>query len=77
MNKHFSLLLHSVLLIGALLPLSPIASITSITSITSMQFFTGQGSVVPAETGSDASEAPNFLAYGSGIPGYRGGGGTR
>lgn len=74
MNKHFSLLLHSVLLIGALLPLSPIASITSITS---MQFFTGQGSVVPAETGSDASEAPNFLAYGSGIPGYRGGGGTR
>jgi hypothetical protein len=69
MNKHLSLLLHSVLLIGALLPLSPIASMTSIQAPTSQQ------PVVPVAT--EPSETPNFLAYGSGIPRYRRGGGTR
>lgn len=59
MNKHFSILLHSVLLVGTLLPLSALSSIE-------------QTLTPPIGSSSDL-----HLAFGSGIPESRGGGGTR
>lgn len=58
MNKHFSILLHSVLLVGTLLPLSALSSI--------------EQTLTPPVGSSDL-----HLAFGSGIPESRGGGGTR
>lgn len=66
MNKHFSLLIHSLLIVGALLPLSPIAS--------SVQPVSTQPTVQPTVLPADASQ---LVAFGSGAPRYRGGGGTR
>lgn len=62
MNKHFSLLLHSLLLVGALLPLSPLAE-------------TIQTAANPLA--SNPTTGDTVLAYGSGMPAFRGGGGTR
>lgn len=65
MNKHFSLLIHSLLIVGALLPLSPAASVQPVST---------QPIVQPTVLPADASQ---LVAFGGGVPRYRGGGGTR
>lgn len=64
MNKQLSLLLHSVLIVGALLPFSPI--------VPALQSQNG-GFAVLQET----TEGTGPIAFGSGAPGFRAGGGTR
>jgi hypothetical protein len=76
-NKHFSLLLHSMLIVGTLLPLSPLtASVqTRVQSNSSGHQFVDQPNT-PTQLDHSADN-PQFLAYGQGVPQYRGGGGTR
>lgn len=64
MNKQLSLLLHSVLIVGALLPFSPI--------VPALQ---AQNSSHAARQ--ETAEASGIMAFGSGAPGFRAGGGTR
>lgn len=70
MNKHFSLLIHSLLIVGALLPLSPLASVNQPAQPTASQNPLSK----PAHASPEASQ---LLAFGSGAPQFRGGGGTR
>lgn len=64
MNKQFSLLLHSVLIVGALIPFSPIAP--------ALQAQSSDQVTLPA-----TSQESALVAFGSGVPGMRAGGGTR
>ncbi len=64
MNKQFSLLLHSVLIVGALIPFSPI--------VPALQTqHSGQATLQATAEGS------TLVAFGGGVPGFRAGGGTR
>lgn len=67
MNPHFSILLHSLLLIGTLLPLSTPATSEPAVSNPAEQI----------QTASDPSQPSQLVAFGRGIPASRGGGGTR
>lgn len=76
MNKHFSLLLHSLLIVGALLPLSPITTSVQIrlNATPSSHQFADQPARLDYPSNADGQ---HFLAYGQGVPHYRRGGGTR
>jgi len=71
MNKQFSLLLHSILISGALFSLMPPAP-----SVSSRQ--TTPQTITAQPISNQAFQAnARFISYGRGIPQSRGGGGTR
>jgi hypothetical protein len=85
MNKHISCLLHSALMVGALLPISPLASFLSPLQPNSSlpaRSFT-QVSVVnnvinnSLPTGQQAYQPDVQIVDGRGLPKFRDGGGTR